>query len=294
MSQQKRPEQGDGTNWHDYNRRAVELIMRGPAAYTDLDNIQNMQNPFRSAPEFDASYRSDNPGMNWDIISYNMNGAKFWVTVDRGVTKVGPGVVVTRDQQIKQQNWQREIGEIAASDQWPIIEDGLRNEDGGNRWWRDPVYLAWFQATRDMIFPPNTSALASNSNNSTTAHSGGGTYSMSGGQYSSGAQYSGGESSKSGGTYSAGGAQYTGGAQYSGGESSNSGGTYSAGGAQYPGDAQYSDGTSYHTGESAPTSTYFDPTTDTTEDGRPRENRSSGTSGRGAGNTGHSSRHSHR
>ncbi|TGO39720.1 hypothetical protein BHYA_0049g00560 [Botrytis hyacinthi] len=291
MSQQKRPDQGDAINQRARVRNAVGLILQGPAAYTDLDNIQNIQNPFPQR-DFDTRHRHDNPGKDWEIVTKTRNGVNFWVTIDLGV---GRGAPVTRQQQIQQQDWQRKIGERATDEQWPITEDRLRKSDeiSGIRPPADPTFIAWQQATKDRIFPPHTSTLASNSNSSTTSHSGGGTHTA-GSQYSGGAQYQGGEGFNSGGA-----SYYRGGAQYPGGESSNSGSaSYYRGGAQYPGgESSNSGGTSYNTGdglysdEPARTPGYYDPTIDPSEGGQPRQNPSSGTSGRGAG---YSGRRNHR
>ncbi|TGO10114.1 hypothetical protein BTUL_0144g00280 [Botrytis tulipae] len=222
MSQQKRPDQGDATDSRAHVRNQVALIMQGPAAYTDLNNIQNMQNPL-PRPDFFTRDRYGNPAKDWEIMPIPHNGVIFWVTFDR---RVGRGVEVTSDQQIQQQNWQRKAGEKYADEQWPILEDRIRRSDEvTTARWQDPNFIAWFEATKNKIFPPHTSTSASTSNSFTTSHSGGGTCTA--------------------------GSQYSGGAQYPGSESSNSGGT------------------SHNTG------------------GQPRQNPSGGTSGRGAGYSGH-------
>ncbi|TGO62130.1 hypothetical protein BOTNAR_0118g00060 [Botryotinia narcissicola] len=186
MSQQKRPDQGDATHSRAHVRNAVALIMQGPAAYTDLNNIQNIQNIFPRL-DFATRHRHDNPGKGCEIVPFTDKGVTFWIIVDRGV---GRGAQVTSDQQIQQQNWQRKIGEKVADEQWPILGDRIRKSDEvTTAWWQDPNYMAWFEATKNMII---TSTLASNSNSSTTSHGGGGTYTA-GSQYSGGAQYPGGQ-----------------------------------------------------------------------------------------------------
>ncbi|THV47858.1 hypothetical protein BGAL_0284g00120 [Botrytis galanthina] len=290
MSQQKRPDQGDATDSRAQIRKNLAQIMLGPAAYTNLNDIQNIQNPFPPG-RFGTGHRTDNPDNAWQIFSYRKNGVEYWVTFH---WEMRSGLQVTSEQQIQQQNWQRQLSDRAQQWQWPIIEDAVRKSDKFDKdWWNDPNYIAWCEATKDKIFPPHTSTLAPSSNSFTTSHSGSGTYTA-GSQYSGGAQYPGGESSNSGG------ASYnTGGAQYSGGGSSNSGGaSYNTGDGQYSGGrSSNSGGASYNTGEGqysdepARTPGYYDPTTDSSAGGQPRQNPSSRTSGRGAG---YSGRHRHR
>ncbi|KAF7903062.1 hypothetical protein EAF00_002964 [Botryotinia globosa] len=266
MSQQKRPDQGDATHSRAHVRNAVALITQGPAAYTDLDNIQNIQNPLPRAV-FTTRDRDDNPGKDWEIVRFPRRAdVKFWVTIN-GAN--GHGEQITERQQTQQKNWQIQVGEKYTGDQWPILKDNIQKSDEAPTAWQDPNFMAWFEETKNKII---TDILASKSNSSTTSHSGGSTYTMES-QYPGSVQYQRGEdSNNSSSTYTAGsqypgsvqyqrekdsnnnsdtytmGSQYPGSVQYQRGEdSNNSGGTYTAG-SQYSGGDQYQGGEGSNSG----------------------------------------------
>ncbi|TGO78854.1 hypothetical protein BELL_0052g00290 [Botrytis elliptica] len=288
MSQEKRPDQGDVTDQSATTHRHVTQIYKGAGGHMDLNNLHLIKNPFpQQAPNIYQRY--DYPGRNWEIVIKPINGVETWVTVDRD-NHGGGGKPVTREQQIQLEDWEKKMGFRETYQHWPIIEDCILKSDWvrGREYWTDPNYIAWNKETLHKLFPPNTS---------TTSHGGGVTHSVVGSQYSSGDQYTGGEGSSSGAV-----GYYTGGAQYPGGGGSNSGAVgYYTGGAQYPGgESSNSGGDQYPGGEgsnSGAISHYtdggqsYDPTTDTSEGGRLRQNRPSGTPGRGAGSSGH---HGHR